>query len=59
MSLKLLMHALERASLEYANTGNLHARARALQLIDELRDALNRVEDLLCSLPEPIPEEAL
>lgn len=47
MSLKLLMQALERASFEYASTGNPYARERAIQLIDTMRDRLTEVEELL------------
>ncbi len=53
MSLKLLLYALERASLEYADTGNIYARERALQLIDELRDGLTNVEELLLLIEQP------
>lgn len=51
MSLKLLIYALERASLEYAATGNRYALERALQLIDSLRDSLDHVEELLLEAP--------
>jgi hypothetical protein len=51
MSLKLLVYALERASLEYATTRSPYALQRALELIDSLRDSLNDIEELLLETP--------
>lgn len=59
MSTKLLLLALERASMEYARTRSPYALERALQLMDTMRDRLTELEEALFDPPVQERREAV